>query len=216
MKKCLPLAFCLFAAPLLACEAPVCRVDPDTLALPRIITFDEVQGSFGPGRKIDGLLALSGAVFGEHFAGQTVTTMGTFDTIDGAAFHPLTLMPGRGGQNLSVVMETGNAFLNGYGATGFPRRNAQGEGAIAVMFDHDQSALAFDLRGGDAGRARVHFLRRDGGLIAAIDISPTGEFTVGFLRKGGLSDIAGIVVTNTDPEGMAIDTLRFGKPPNLS
>jgi hypothetical protein len=45
---------------------------------------------------------------------------------------------------------------------------------------------------------------------------PTGEFAVGFLRDRGIADIAGFIVTNTDPEGLAIDTLRFGKPPELS
>ena len=89
-------------------------------------------------------------------------------------------------------------------------------GAIAVLFDDNQSALSFDLRGGEAGAALVTFLRRNGSVIGAVVVEPTGEFTVGFIRSTGKNDIAGFVVTNTDPQGLAIDTLRFGKPPEVS
>ena len=125
-------------------------------------------------------------------------------------------MPGAAGQNLSVVRFGGTTVLNGYGTAGYPKREAQGEGAIAVLFDENQSALAFDLRGGEAGVALVSFMRRDGSLIGVVPIDPTGEFTVAFARDRGIDDIAGIIVTNTDPQGLAIDTLRFGKPPEIS
>ncbi|MGJ8615623.1 MAG: hypothetical protein ACSHWS_02215 [Sulfitobacter sp.] len=200
----------------LACGAPVCLVDPDHLLLPQIITFDDIQSGGGPGYYVDDILPLPGATFGEHFAGQIVTTVGPHDHIEGAAFEPLTMMPGRAGQNLSVVHFGGTTVLNGYGVAGFPKREAQGEGAIAVLFDEDQSALAFALRGGEAGIALVSFMRRDGTLISVVPVDPTGEFSVGFSRDRGINDIAGIVVTNTDPQGLAIDTLRFGKPPEVS
>lgn len=208
------LAFAPGAA--LACGAPVCLVDPDSLALPQIITFDDIRSGGGPGHNLDDILPLNGATFGERFAGQSVAAQGPHDQITGSAFAPLTMMPGAAGQNLSVVHFRGNAVLNGYGSAGFPKREAQGEGAIAVLFDTDQSALAFDLRGGEDGAAIVSFHRRDGSLIAQVPVQPTGEFTVGFLRSSGSADIAGFIVTNTDPQGLAIDTLRFGKPPEVS
>jgi hypothetical protein len=210
------LTFALLPLPVLACENPVCLVDPDDLILPRVIDFDDLASGWGPGVEVDDVLALQGASFGEHFAGQNVASRDTFDSVTGPAFGPLTLMPGPDGQNLSVVHFSGNAVINGWGAAGFPKREAQGEGAIAVMFDEDQSALAFDLRGGEAGAAQVIFLRRDGGLIGSVNVQPTGEFAVGFYRQNGKSDIAGVVITNTDPQGLAIDTLRFGKPPEVS
>ena len=200
----------------LACGQPVCLVDPATLTLTQIITFDTVGSGAGPGRNLDEVLVLPGAAFGERFAGQSVTSEGNHDTILGAAQRPLSMLPGAPGQNLSLVSFYGNTVLNGYGAAGFPKREAQGEGAIAVLFDDDQSALAFDLRGGEAGAAQVSFLRRDGTLIGEVQIRPTGEFAVGFLRSTGDADIAGMVITNSDPQGIAIDTLRFGKPPDLS
>lgn len=200
----------------LACGAPVCLVDPDQLLLPQIITFEDLQSGGGPGFLVDDILPLPGATFGERFAGQMLTTTGPHDQIEGSAIGPLTMMPGAKGQNLSVVRFGGTTVLNGYGSAGYPKRDAQGEGAIAVLFDDDQSALAFDLRGGEAGVALVHFLRRDGSLIAIVPVDPTGEFTVAFARARGIGDIAGIIVTNTDPQGLAIDTLRFGNPPEVS
>jgi hypothetical protein len=200
----------------LACGAPVCLVDPATLTLPQIITFDDIQSGGGPGFKVDDILPLAGATFGERFAGQDVQDNNTHDAIIGSALGPLTMMAGGKGQNLSVVHFGGTTVLNGYGAAGYPKREAQGEGAIAVLFDQDQSAFSFELRGGEAGVALVQFHRRDGTLIGSVAIDPTGEFAVGFMRNRGLDDIAGFVVTNTDPQGLAIDTLRFGKPPHLS
>ncbi len=200
----------------LACGAPVCLVNPDSLLLTEVITFDDIQSGGGPGARVDDLLPLRGATFGEHFAGQIVTGIGDHDAIEGDAFNPLTILPGVAGQNLSVVHFSGNAVLNGYGVAGYPKREAQGEGAIAVLFDEDQSSLAFDLRGGEEGVAHVRFLRRNGSLIWIIPVEPTGEFAVGFARSDGSRDIAGIIITNSDPQGLAIDTLRFGKPPDLS
>lgn len=215
MKLLPALAIALLPTSVLACGAPVCLVDPNDLVLPKIIDFDDLASGWGPGIEIDEVLPLKGASFGEHFAGQRVENADTFDAITGAPFHPLTLMAGPEGQNLSVVNFSGNAVINGWGAAGFPKREAQGEGAIAVLFDADQSALAFDLRGGEAGAAYVTFLRRDGAIIGTVPIEPTGEFAVGFIRAQGQEDIAGFVVTNTDPQGLAMDTLRFGKPPEI-
>lgn len=211
-------ALLLSCAPALAqaCGAPVCLVDPNGLIFTQIITFDDQHGGAGPGRHLDESFALPGATFGERFAGQTIISQGPHDAIHGMAASPLSVLPGAAGQNLSLVQFYGNTILNGYGAAGFPNRHAQGEGAIAILFDHDQSALAFDMRGGEAGVAVASFYRRDGTLITAVQIEPTGEFPMAFLRSTGQADIAGLVLTNTDPQGLAIDTLRFGKPPDLS
>ena len=121
-----------------ACDTPVCVVDPDTLALTQIITFDDQPASFGPGIHLDTVLDLNGARFGERFSGQSLSTTGTHDNVTGAALGPpLVLIAGDAGQNLALVHMGGAArtVLVGYGAAGFPKRDAQGEGAIAVQFD---------------------------------------------------------------------------------
>ena len=208
--------FALMPLPALACGANVCLVDPYSLVLPQIINFTDTRSGFGPGHPVDDVLALAGARFGERFAGQTLNSAGAHDAVEGAAYAPLTLLAGAQGQNLSVVSFMGVSVLNGYGHAGFPNRDGQGEGAIAVLFDEDQSALSIDRRGGEQGRAEVLFLHRDGTLLAQVPVSPVGEFGIGFIRMEGADDIAGIVINNTDPQGIAIDTIRFGKTPDLS
>lgn len=199
-----------------ACDTAVCVVNPDSLGLTRIITFDDTQSSAGPGHQIADLLVLDGAIFGERFAGQSVAAAGDHDVITGTALPPLTVMPGASGQNLSVVFFNGNNVLNGYGMAGYPKRDAQGEGAIAFLFDSDQSALSFQLRGGEAGTARVSFLARDGSVLATLDLPPVAEHAYGFLRANGSGDIAGVVITNSDPQGLAIDNIRFERAREVS
>lgn len=205
----------LLPLPAFACGEPVCRVDPDSLDLALVITFDEVPSGWDPGYRVDDLLRLPGASFAERFAGQQLGATGDFDTVSGPAFSPLTLLPGAPGETLSVVRMFGSNILNGYGPAGYPKTNAQGEGAIAVLFDSDQPALSFQVLGGEAGQAQVQFLRRDGSPIHAILIDDLGPVTLGFRRQGDVADIAGIVITNTDPQGLAIDNLRFDPPPQI-
>ncbi|MCV3270410.1 hypothetical protein [Roseobacter sinensis] len=214
----LTLALCLVCASRVAaaCGAPVCLVDPEALALTQVITFEETRASYGPGHAIPDVLALDGASFAERFAGQVLSANGNHDVVTGAVLPPLTLMPGAEGENLSVVYFGGNHVLNGYGVAGYPKRHAQGEGAIAVLFDVDQSALSFQLRGGEDGAATAVFYRRGGQEIMTVELPPVGEFAFGFLRATGEADIAGVLITNTDPEGLALDNLRFGKSPDLS
>lgn len=206
----------LSASRTVACETEVCLVDPDSLLLPHIITFDDTRSSSGPGYLVKDILVMPGAIFGERFAGQSVTSRGDHDQITGAALPPLTIVPGGPGQNLSVVFFDGNNVLNGYGAAGFPKRHAQGEGAIAFLFDEDQSALAFQLRGGEAGTAQVSFLMRDGRVLTRLALPPAAEHAFGFIRRSGAADIAGVLIVNDDPQGLAIDNLKFGKSPDLS
>ena len=209
------LLLALLPLPALACETPVCLVDPDTLVLMRVIDFDDQPSGWDPGHKIDEELRLGGASFAERFAGQTLGANGDFDTVTGEALPPLTLVPGRPGQTLSVVSLNGSNTLNGFGPAGFPRHNAQGEGAIAVLFERDQPAFSFQLLGGEKGTARIQFLRRDGTLIHAMTVSDLARGGLGFWRQKGVADIAGFVITNQDPQGIAIDDLRFGPPPQL-
>ncbi|MEP4197492.1 MAG: hypothetical protein ABJL99_17865 [Aliishimia sp.] len=209
----LALAFPQFA--LAACDTPICRVDPATLILSELIHFDDMPSGWDPGHRIDDMLSLPGASFAERFAGQTLTTRGDFDAVSGPALPPLTLVPGKPGQTLSVVRLMNSNILNGYGPAGYPKTRGQGEGAIAVLFDVDQPALSVQLLGGEHGMAEIQFLNRSGGVIHVAHIDTNGPLSLGFLRNDDIADIAGFVITNTDPQGLAIDNLRFGPPPQL-
>ncbi|MEO0391510.1 MAG: hypothetical protein AAF218_11310 [Pseudomonadota bacterium] len=208
-------ALAIAASPAAACTVPVCQVDPDTLALPRLIDFEGLQAGQGPGHPLHGVLDLDGASFGKFFAGQNLSNIGEYDTVVGAAAFPLTLQEAPKPRTKSLVWVDGNTILNGFGPQGFPRRKGQGEGALAIHFDLPQPALAFDIRGGEAGIATVQFLDAGGSEIARLRLQGIGEGPVAFQRGDRAPDIAGVVITNEDPQGIAIDNVRFGQPPNL-
>ena len=193
------------------CGAAVCLVSRSALGPTHEITFDDVPSGLGIGRPVDDLLVRRGARFGERFAGQTIVANGIFDDVSGRATAPLTALPGLPGASLGALRLGPTTVLQGHGPLGYPREAAIGEGAIAVEFDNDQAALAFDLRGGEDGTLTVLFLRRDGSEITRLAISPLAEESYGFARAGNIADIAGILILNTDPEGIAIDNLAFDK-----
>ena len=72
------------------------------------------------------------------------------------------------------------------------------------------------MRGGESESAFVQFLRRHSSVIAQNPIRQLGEYTVGFHRKDDVPDIAGFVLMNSGPQGLAIDNIRFDQPANLS
>jgi hypothetical protein len=211
------LASLLYALPVaaLACGDPVCVVDPTGLGLQRIITFEDQTSHMGPGRLIDEPLHIEGAKFGERFAGQDLLSYGNHDVVSGQPEAPLQVVPGAKGQNLSIVYMRPTNVLNGYGSSGFPKRDAQGEGAIAVLFDNDQGVFAFQIRGGEAGTATVQFFARDGREIGRVKLDTVAEGAFGFMRNGP-SDVAGFVLTNDDPQGLAIDNIAFDPPRHTS
>ncbi|MEC7962421.1 MAG: hypothetical protein VX083_14150 [Pseudomonadota bacterium] len=198
-----------FASQAMACAAPVCQVPQAELSFGRVITFDDLPSSPGVGRELEGVLDQPGAQFGERFAGQLLLSEGGFDRIEGRALAPLSVLAGQTGQSLGVMRLTQTSVLQGYGPQGFPNVDAIGEGAVAIVFDRDQSAIGLDIRGGEAGMARVVFLRRDGSEIAALEVQPLAEDSYGFRRNAAVPDIAGILILNRDPQGIALDNIRF-------
>lgn len=205
----------LAASPALSCDAPICLAPPETLPLAHVITFDDQAAGMGPGIEHRDVLRLEGAQFGEHFFGQFRSASGDFDIVVGRAAPPLTLLPGPEGEVFSIHRLGYTNVINGFGPARFPKREAQGEGALAILFDDDQAAMSFDILGGEDGAAHVMFLRRDGTLIDTLTIAPLSDRAFGFMRQGLRPDIAGIVITNDDPEGIALDNLRFGAVPQL-
>lgn len=210
MKSLFPIvaAVCLSGAAM-ACEAPICQVPQEELSFGRVITFDNLPSSPGVGREVNGILTQPGARFGERFAGQQLLAEGMFDRVDGPAIGPLSVLAGENGHSLGVMRLSQTSVLQGYGPRGFPHVDAIGEGAVAIVFDRDQSAIGLDIRGGEAGTAQVVFLRRDGAEITRLNVQPLAEEHYGFRRSDGFADIAGILIVNSDPQGIALDNIRF-------
>lgn len=193
----------------MACGAPVCIVPPEELRLTRLVDFEDLPTSAGIGREIDGALQRPGVAFGERFVGQALAAAGDFDRLEGAPSAPLAVLPGARKRNLGSMRLPGSIVLHGLGPRGFPRAEAAGEGAIAIWFARDQPALSFLVPGGEQGLATVTFYARDGRRIARLTLGPLTGGGYGFHRAGMVADIAGVTVENDDPEGIAIDDLRF-------
>lgn len=190
------------------------------------ITFETLPRRAEPGIALDAPLRMGLAWIGEAFAGQATGADGPFDTVSGAPAAPLVVRPGAPDANQSVAFHRGfgsNALFP-LGPAGFPAIEARGEGAVAILFDQDQRALGLRLHsdypdplgGRDAGRGTVTlvFYTRGGAEIArARRVLDPGITELGFIRAGGLPDIAGLLLLNDDPGGIAIDDILYQTAP---
>ncbi len=189
----------------------ISEVDPGTLTTNTLEDFESLIGGGAPGTNYDSVISLSGISFGERFDGQGITDTGGFDSVPGLPTGPLTLVAGAAGQNLHVITAGGSNVLDGLGAAGFPNLGAIGEGAIAILFDSDQFEFGLTLAGVGPGASVVEFdfYARDGSLIESTSLFPISSGAIAFRRAGDVEDIAGVVMTNLDPSGLAIDNVRF-------
>lgn len=144
-----------------ACPLPMGVVDPDAVAPPQILTFEQTRSSYGTGHPVKDLL----------------------------------------------VFDAG---------TGYAMCYAQGQDATAFVLDNDQSALCSQICRGERDQAMATFLSRAGPEIAEVTLLPAHETAPEFVRSIGAADIAGILVPNANPQGLALDNTGFGKSPHLS
>jgi hypothetical protein len=205
-----------------AAAAPINVVAPGSLTVTGLIDFQ-----IGPGASYDSVLALPGASFAERFTGQTTTPAGDFDTVTGSPSGPLTLVAGAAGQNVAAGEATIFGFpvssITGIGPTGFPNVSSLGEGALSILFDLDQSEIGISVGGAAGGSMTLQFFRRDGTSIDTVIVS---GLTSGFIpptytphafgREGGVADIAGVTITNSDTGGIDFDDVRFAEVPEPS
>jgi len=189
------------------------------------ITFDSLPKRAEPGLNFNAPMRMGRTLLGQHFEGQSRQVADGFDRISGAPTAPLTLRPGPPGRNLSVALHRGfesNALFP-LGQAGFPALDARGEGALAILFDQGQRAIALRLHSdypaplGDTpkpGHVTLQLYTRQGQLVARHKAPlSTGITDIGLRRTGGLPDIAGVIVTNDDPGGIAIDDILYQTAP---
>lgn len=184
------------------------------------IDFETYPKSPSPGRALEGTQLFDGARIAERFRGQVVAQVQGFDALMSPPSGPLVLEPGPPGQNLAVefIYFMSNQLM-GTAPPGFPERAGGGEGAVSILFDRDQSALGFRVASepkpktpAPKGRMTVSFFRRDGALIETLDVPLEWMFAgYGFRRKCDQPDIAGISITNRDPQGVMIDDVIFDR-----
>jgi len=194
-------------------------VDPATLTVSGVITFNEfTPGTTGAGLNFDGVVEANGATFAERFAGQALSFSGDFDVLLGPPNSPLTLQVGAVKQNLNILFwqPSESNVIDGLGPREFPNNDAIGEGAMAALFDADQSELGFDIVGANGGTATVNFFRRDGSLIGTVSLFlqiSEGNQSFAFRRAGGVKDIAGLSIHNNDGGGIGYDNFRIDDTP---
>ncbi|WP_137702034.1 hypothetical protein [Marimonas lutisalis] len=198
------------------------------------VGFEILPQRAEPGFNLDAPLREGRVNIAQHFAGMAPAILtdrrgGRFDTAGARPPQaPLRARPGPPGSNLSVAYHRGlgsNALFP-LGPAGFPALQARGEGAIAILFDHDQQATGFVLHtdypaplgtdSGPRGGVRVRFYTRDGRLLAIHDHTlPRGRSALGYAQTAAGPGIAGMLITNTDPGGIAIDDILYARLPPL-
>jgi len=213
-------ALMLLPVPALAGEVALVPYDDVRPRLSRTENFEEFPKILSPGTRLEGVQIFPGIAAAERFAGQVTVQDRGYDALTGYPAAPLELAAGPENQNLAVSFYfiLSNHLL-GSAAPGYPAERAGGEGAIALMFDIDQSALGFRVAteplGGKVhpGTMSVAFYARDGRLIDRLEVAlDWGRPSYGFERTDGAADIAGITIENRDPAGIAIDDIIFDPP----
>jgi len=192
------------------------------------VDFDFLPWLPEPGHNLDHGLAFAGGRIGERFAGQRLEPIEQapglpHDHAAGAPKAPLAVIDGAKGQNLSVSFH--RAFLSNalypLGPRGYPEAEARGEGSAAFFFTQDSCAFALRLHteylddlGTNAdhlGEVSLTFYGRDGQELGRITRAvPGGISSHGFQTDDGMARIAGVLVENLDPGGIALDDIRFG------
>jgi hypothetical protein len=202
----------LLAGPSAVNAAAINQVPYDDLTGTQFVTFDDVAGGGAPGTNYDAVFVSGGVSFAERFAGQANIPSGDFDVLSGSPSGPLALAIGAPGQNLNVFVNGSSQVLTGLGPLGFPNFGAIGEGSIALLFTSEQSEFGFQLVGGNGGSATLDFFRRDGSLVQQVVLGGLADAFYGFSREGGVNDIAGVSIWNTDLGGIGFDNLKFDVP----
>ncbi len=215
LRLVLRLAFVLAAlASPPAGAAPIDLASYGSLTGTGLVDFNDVPAAPFPGISTEGVLDLDGASFAERFDGQTLGSAGDFDTLSGTPNDPLLLLAGAPGENLAAGNLGGIIGIAGLGPLGHPDPAANGEGTIAILFDDDTAEFGVEILGVDpsTGGATFDFYRRNGTLIDSVTVLLPSDGLFGFVREAGVVDIAGIVISNDDVGGIAIDNVVFQEP----
>lgn len=195
-------------------HAALVEVSPGSLTAAYVVDFEDQGLAPGTFANHDGVLESGFTQFSERFAGQTNTEVligfEFFDTLSGSPTDPLTLANGPSLENLTVGNLGGNHGLSGESST-----KALGQGAIAVLFDFDQSQVAFDALGIDIdgfGEAQgenlvASFFARDGSSLGVFNLNLDGATakTFAFATDDSAFEIAGFSLTNDNLGGLGFD-----------
>jgi len=182
----------------------VIQVNPADIPCEILADFQDVAAG-----NYDGILSSGGLQIAERFAGQVLSYDGDHDVLSGSPSSPLALQVGAANCNVHVsfIGSYGNV-MDGLGYKGYPNNDAIGEGSVAVLFPYRQSQFKFTIIGGSGGIATLNFFRANGSSLGTIAIN-AGSQTYGFGHSGGLHEIAGFSIHNTEYGGFGIDNICY-------
>ncbi|HAW75004.1 MAG TPA: hypothetical protein DCW74_04620 [Alteromonas australica] len=150
-----------------------------------------------------GFFSQSGATYGEHFAGQTVSGT-TFDVLSGTPTVPLTLVAASSiDDNIGILTYLGSQTI--FGDKSF----ATGEGAISILLDSVSNIFGYEVVGADSGTGNIttDFFGVTGTLLGSFTLTSSDSFFGFEVTSGEL--IKGISIYNTDGGGIAYDNFTF-------
>ena len=220
----------VLAAPLRA-EGIVSRPYGDLLReLDSLEGFEAWPMRDEPGHLLRAPHRAPGLAVASHFEGQAPGILtrrdgGRHDSLIATqADSPLRLVTGPDGQGLAVARHRGFGSNAAFpiGPDGFDRLSGRGEGSLAILFDQDQRATGMLIhsdypdplgtRPAPRGAVEVIFMARDGHVLGKV-ITPLieGITALGFQTASGQPLIAGVVILNTDPGGVAVDDILFAR-----
>ena len=188
----------------------IVQADPATIPCGTLADLEDVAGAPDPGINYDGILVSGGLQFAERFTGQALSFSGNFDVLTGSPSSPLSLQIGDANDNVAVADGHPTQVVAGLGPLGHPDFDAEGEGAVAVLFPIPQSQFKLDIVGaGGGGSATLNFFKADGSSLGTIIISAPTDQTYGFRHSGGIREIAGFSIHNSDSGGIGYDNICY-------
>ncbi len=196
----------------LTSQAALIQVASSSLTATNIVDFEDLGLLPDELVSYDGVLESGLTSFSERFAGQTVVEVGGLDTLIGTPTDELSLSNGVAGENLTTGNLGGNSGLSGESSV-----MSLGEGSVAVLFDFDQSQIAFDVLGSDVdsegigGNVIASFWARDGSLLNQFTLALDGSavLSFGFINDDGAFNIAGLSLVNDDISGVGYDNFIY-------
>lgn len=198
--------------------------------LERVEGFEAWPRRTEPGHLLAAPHRGDGITVASHFEGQnpailTLRNGARFDSLtQTAAQAPLKLETGPPAQGIAIALHDGFASNAAFpiGPAGFNRIEGRGEGMLAILFDHDQRATGLLIhsdyadplgsRPAPRGTVEVILLDRMGRVLArpATPLAQ-GITALGYATADGAPLIAGLVVLNTDPGGIAVDDILYDR-----
>lgn len=190
------------------------------------IDFDGFQAGPEPGLELERMVAGAGATLSAYLAGQRLgqTVLpevwggGRHSALAPGSILDLPLSPaGKGTLVIAEHRGFGSNALFPVGPDGAANMSGRGEGVLSILFEVDQNAIGLRVHSDypdplgsrpPPGMVTIYFFNRSGALIdTQTAVLDRGITELGYHAVNG--SIAAVVITNTDPGGIAIDDILF-------